>query len=136
MTPFVLSFTCGPDVPGKGWALLQHIDILVEDTKHGCIQLMHYIACPVVKTAIKETKKGECNVGSTPVGWLGQPLEWWIFEEGLAGGPGVSLMVLVDEGFHACVNWHRGCWGHAQCVHWAARRHYGRSSLHGGMKQK
>ena len=76
MTPFVLSFTCGPDVPGKGWALLQHIDILVEVTKHGCNQLMHYIACPVVKTAIKETKKGQCNVGSTPIGWLGQPLEW------------------------------------------------------------
>lgn len=136
MTPFVLSFTCGPDVLGKGWALLQHIDILVEDTKHDCIQLMHYIACPVVKTAIKETKKGECNVGSTPVRWLGQPLEWWVFKEGLTGGPGVSLMVLVDEGFRARGNWHRGCWGHAQCVHWTARGHYGKSSMRGGMKQK
>lgn len=62
--PFVPSFTHVPDVPGKGWALLQHIDILVEDTKHGCNQLMLYIVCQ----AIKETRKGECSVGSVPMG--------------------------------------------------------------------
>lgn len=70
MTLFVLPFTYVPNVPGKGWAFLQHIDILGGDTKHGCNQLMYYIACQVIKTAVKETRKVECSVGSMPLGWL------------------------------------------------------------------